>query len=40
MGDKKRCKWCNLKNPLYVDYHGSVFSIKEKVLEKLMMILI
>lgn len=19
--NKKRCKWCNLKNPLYVDYH-------------------
>ena len=19
--DKKRCKWCNLKNPIYVDYH-------------------
>ena len=19
--DKKRCKWCNLKNPLYIKYH-------------------
>ncbi len=23
MVDKKRCKWCNLKNPLYVEYHDS-----------------
>ena len=23
MDDKKRCKWCNLKNPLYVEYHDS-----------------
>jgi len=21
MDNKKRCKWCNLKNPLYVEYH-------------------
>ena len=21
MADKQRCKWCNLKNPLYIDYH-------------------
>ena len=21
MDDKKRCKWCNLKNELYVKYH-------------------
>ena len=21
MDDKKRCKWCNLKNKLYVKYH-------------------
>ena len=21
MNDKKRCKWCNLKNPLYIVYH-------------------
>ena len=21
MEQKKRCKWCNLKNPLYVEYH-------------------
>ena len=21
MKDKKRCKWCNLKNPIYVKYH-------------------
>ena len=23
MDGKKRCKWCNLKNPLYVEYHDS-----------------
>ena len=23
MDNKKRCKWCNLKNPLYVEYHDS-----------------
>lgn len=21
--DKKRCKWCNLKNKLYIDYHDN-----------------
>ena len=21
--DKKRCRWCNLKNPLYMDYHDN-----------------
>ena len=21
MDDKQRCKWCNLKNPLYIEYH-------------------
>ena len=21
--DKKRCKWCNLKNPKYIDYHDN-----------------
>ncbi len=21
MDNKKRCKWCNLKNPLYIEYH-------------------
>ena len=21
MDDKKRCKWCNLKNPKYIEYH-------------------
>ena len=21
--DKKRCKWCNLKNPIYVEYHDN-----------------
>ena len=23
MDDKKRCKWCNMKNPLYIDYHDN-----------------
>lgn len=23
MDNKKRCKWCNLKNPLYIKYHDS-----------------
>ena len=23
MDDKIRCKWCNLKNPLYIDYHDN-----------------
>ena len=23
MDGKTRCKWCNLKNPLYVDYHDN-----------------
>ncbi len=23
MEQKKRCKWCNLKNPLYIDYHDN-----------------
>lgn len=23
MPDKKRCSWCNLKNPKYIDYHDN-----------------
>ncbi len=23
MHEKKRCRWCNLKNPLYVEYHDN-----------------
>lgn len=23
MDNKRRCKWCNLKNPVYVDYHDN-----------------
>ena len=23
MDDKIRCRWCNIKNPLYVDYHDN-----------------
>lgn len=25
--DKKRCKWCNLKNPLYVEYHDTEWCV-------------
>ena len=21
--DMKRCKWCNIKNPLYIQYHDT-----------------
>ena len=24
IGKVKRCKWCNLKNPLYIKYHDEV----------------
>ena len=27
MDNKKRCKWCNLKNPLYLEYHDSEWCI-------------
>ena len=27
MGSKKRCKWCNLNNALYVDYHDKEWCI-------------
>ncbi len=27
MDSKKRCKWCNLKNPLYVEYHDSEWCV-------------
>ena len=27
MKSKKRCKWCNLKNPLYIQYHDSEWAI-------------
>ena len=27
MDGKKRCKWCNLKNPLYVAYHDSEWCV-------------
>ena len=23
MDGKKRCKWCNLKNPQYIEYHDN-----------------
>ena len=27
MDGKKRCRWCNLKNPLYVEYHDNEWCI-------------
>ena len=27
MCNKKRCKWCNLKNPLYVEYHDNEWGV-------------
>ena len=27
MNDKKRCSWCNLKNPLYIDYHDNEWCV-------------
>ncbi len=27
MNTKKRCKWCNLKNPLYVKYHDDEWCV-------------
>ena len=27
MDNKKRCKWCNLKNPLYIEYHDNEWCI-------------
>jgi len=27
MDNKQRCKWCNVKNPLYVEYHDSEWCI-------------
>lgn len=27
MSDKKRCKWCNINNPLYVEYHDNEWGI-------------
>ena len=27
MDNKKRCKWCNLKNSLYVDYHDNEWCV-------------
>ena len=36
MQEKIRCKWCNLKNPLYVKYHDEEWckpNFNEKYLE-------
>ena len=27
MSNKRRCKWCNLDNPLYVEYHDSELGV-------------
>ena len=27
MDERKRCRWCNLKNPLYVEYHDNEWCI-------------
>ncbi len=27
MDDKKRCSWCNLNNPLYVEYHDNEWCV-------------
>ena len=27
MGDKQRCSWCNIKNPLYIDYHDNEWCV-------------
>lgn len=27
MGELKRCKWCNLKNPLYIEYHDKEWGV-------------
>lgn len=29
MDNKKRCKWCNLKNPLYVEYHDNEWGVPD-----------
>ena len=25
--DKHRCKWCNLNNPLYIEYHDNEWGV-------------
>ena len=27
MDEKKRCRWCNLKNPLYIEYHDHEWGV-------------
>lgn len=27
MDSKRRCKWCNLKNPLYIEYHDTEWCV-------------
>ena len=27
MDNKRRCKWCNLKNPIYVEYHDNEWGV-------------
>ena len=25
--DKRRCRWCNMKNPLYIEYHDNEWCV-------------
>ena len=41
MDNKRRCKWCNLKNPLYIEYHDSDWcfpTFDDKYLYELLML--
>ena len=41
MTDHTRCRWCNLKNPLYVDYHDNEWCVPQhddKVLFELLLL--
>lgn len=41
MDDKKRCKWCNLKNPTYTEYHDAEWCIpnfEEKYLYEMLIL--
>ena len=41
MDSKKRCKWCNLKNPLYIEYHDNEWCVPnfdDKYLFELLML--
>lgn len=41
MSDRKRCSWCNTKNPLYIDYHDNewcVQNFEEKYLYEMLIL--